>query len=120
MNLQKSSVTFEKLIPSQRREAIKGLLGIEQTGGEGIYLGLPESFGGSKVSILSYLKERMSQRVQGWQTRFLSPSGKEVLLKAVAMALPTYTMSCFLLPKTVCRKIASIMSDFWWKNKEDS
>ena len=114
MNLQKSSVTFEKLIPSQRREAIKGLLGIEQTGGEGIYLGLPESFGGSKVSILSYLKERMRQRVQGWQTRFLSPSGKEVLLKAVAMALPTYTMSCFLLPKTVCRKIASIMSDFWW------
>nr|VDC76297.1 unnamed protein product [Brassica rapa] len=36
------------------------------------------------------------------------------------MALPTYTMSCFLLPKTVCRKIAAIMSDFWWKNKEES
>lgn len=36
------------------------------------------------------------------------------------MALPTYTMSCFLLPKTVCRKIASIMSDFWWKTKGDS
>ena len=91
-----------------------------EEGGDGVYLGLPECFGGSKVSILSFLKERLSERVQGWQTRFLSPAGKEVMLKAVAMALPTYTMSCFLLPKTVCKQIVSIMSEFWWRNKKDS
>lgn len=93
---------------------------IEQEGGAGIYLGLPEAFGGSKVSILSYLKERMSERVQGWQTRFMCPAGKEVMLKAVALALPTYTLSCFLLPKTVCRKIVSIMSEFWWRNMKEN
>ena len=112
INYQKSSIYFGKNITQERRDQIKAALGIEQEGGEGIYLGLPESFGGSKVSILSYLKERMSERVQGWQTRFLSPAGKEVMLKAVAMALPTYTMSCFLLPKTICKKIVSIMSEF--------
>lgn len=62
----------------------------------------------------------MSERVQGWQTRFLSPAGKDVLLKSVALALPTYMMSCFLLPKTLCKKIVSIMSEFWWKNKKES
>lgn len=42
------------------------------------------------------------------------------MLKAVALALPTYTMSCFLLPKTVCKKIVSIMSEFRWRNKKES
>ena len=120
VNYQKSSIYFGKLLHAERKEEIKAKLGIEQTCRERIYLWLPESFDGSKVSILSYLQEKLRQRVQGWQTKFLLPSGKEVLLKAVAMALPTYTMSCFLLPKTVYRKIAAIMSDFWWKNKEES
>lgn len=62
----------------------------------------------------------MSERVQRWQTRFLLPARKEVMLKAVALALPAYTMSCFLLPKTECKKIVSIMSEFWWRNKKDS
>lgn len=112
INYQKSSIYFGKPLPEERRPDIKQLLGIEQEGGDGIYLGLPEAFGGSKVSILSYLKERLSEKVQGWQTRFLSPAGKEVLLKAVALALPTYTISCFLLPKMVCKKIVSVMSEF--------
>ncbi|KAL0848127.1 hypothetical protein Bca101_021374 [Brassica carinata] len=120
INYQKSSIYFGKNVSHERRVQIKEKLGIDQEGGEGVYLGLPEAFGGSKVSILSYLKERMSERVQGWQTRFLSPAGKEVMLKAVALALPTYTMSCFLLPKTVCKKIISIMSGFWWRNKKET
>lgn len=32
----------------------------------------------------------------------------------------TYTMSSFLLPKTVCRKNILIMADFWWRNKRDT
>lgn len=39
---------------------IKEKLGIHQPGGEGTYLGLSEAFGGSKVSILSFLKEKLS------------------------------------------------------------
>ncbi|KAG7586300.1 Reverse transcriptase zinc-binding domain [Arabidopsis thaliana x Arabidopsis arenosa] len=119
VNYQKSSIHFGKLIPEERRQEIKQQLRIENEGGEGVYLGLPESFNGSKVAILSYLKERLSQKVSGWQSNFLSPGGKEVMLKAVAMALPTYTMACFKLPKTVCQQLVSVMSDFWWKNKQE-
>lgn len=70
INYQKSSIYFGKNIPANRREEIKQKLGMEQKGGEGIYLGLPEFFGGSKVTILSYLKETLEQRVGGWQNRF--------------------------------------------------
>ncbi|XP_010474601.1 PREDICTED: uncharacterized protein LOC104754160 [Camelina sativa] len=120
VNYEKSSVYFGKLIPDEERGNIKHNLGINQEGGEGIYLGLPESFKGSKVNTLSYLKERMHQKVNGWQSLFLSPGGKEVLLKAVAMALPTHTMSCFKLPTAICKQLTSVMSDFWWQNKQDS
>ena len=120
INYQKSSIYFGKNIPSERRELIKLKLGMEQEGGEGIYLGLPEFFGGSKVRILSFFKQRLDEKVGGWQNQFLSPGGKEVLLKAVALALPTYTMSCFLIPKTICKQISSIMSDYWWRNNKTS
>lgn len=120
VNYQKSNITFGKNVPEERRIDIKRKLGIEQEGGKEVYLGLPESFKGSKVSILSYLRERLQQKVSSWQNNFLSPGGKEVMLKAVAMALPTYTMACFKLPSTVCQQIASVMAEFWWKNKKDS
>lgn len=67
-----------------------------------------------------FLKERIAHKVDGWQNKFLSAGGKEVLLKAVALALPTYTMACFLLPKTICRQVVSLLSNFWWKNNKDS
>lgn len=73
INYQKSSIYFGKNIPLERREEIKQKLGISQEGGEGVYLGLPESFGGSKVHILSYLKERLNTRVSNWHSNFLSP-----------------------------------------------
>ncbi|KAG7559476.1 Ribonuclease H-like superfamily [Arabidopsis thaliana x Arabidopsis arenosa] len=120
VNYQKSSITFGKNIPEARRTEIKNMMGINQKGGQGVYLGLPESFRGSKVSTLNYLRERLNTKISGWQTNFLSPGGKEVLLKAVAMALPTYTMACFKLPMTICQQIASIMADFWWKSKRES
>lgn len=120
INYQKSSIYFGKNIPEERRAGIKDKLGIDQTSGDGMYLGLPESFGGSKVSVMSFLKERIEHKIDGWQNKFLSAGGKEVLLKAVALALPTYTMNCFLLPKTICKKVVSLLSNFWWKNNKDS
>ncbi|XP_019087379.1 PREDICTED: uncharacterized protein LOC109127263 [Camelina sativa] len=120
INYQKSSIYFGKRILQDRKSEIKQLTGINEEGGYSFYLGLPEAFGGSKITILGYLKERLQQKFSGWQANFLSSGGKEILLKAVAMALPTYTMSCFMLPKAVCQQLASLMADFWWRNKRDS
>ncbi|XP_048620189.1 uncharacterized mitochondrial protein AtMg00310-like [Brassica napus] len=40
-----------------------------------------------------------------------------VLLKAVLSAMPSYTMTCFKLPKSLCKQIQSILTRFWWDLK---
>jgi hypothetical protein len=44
--------------------------------------------------------------------------GKEVLLKAIIQSIPTYTMSVLQLPRTVCKDRNSMMSNFWWGQKD--
>lgn len=40
--------------------------------------------------------------------------GEEVLIKAVAQAIPTYTMSLFKLPEGTIAKIHRLLQNFWW------
>ncbi len=46
--------------------------------------------------------------------KFFSQAGKGVLLKAVAQSIPSFVMSCFMLPKGWCLVLNKIMSKFWW------
>lgn len=47
-------------------------------------------------------------------------AGREVLIKSVAQAIPTYIMSCFRLPDGVCYEIDSMVCNFWWGQKEET
>ncbi|XP_019199918.1 PREDICTED: uncharacterized protein LOC109193531 [Ipomoea nil] len=41
-------------------------------------------------------------------------AGKEILLKSVAQSIPTFSMSVFLIPDTVCLSIQRTMNKYWW------
>jgi hypothetical protein len=76
------------------------------------YLGLPALIGRSKRAIFNGLKERIVRRLQGWKEKFLSKAGREILIKAVAQAIPTYTMNCFRLPKSWCDEVNSLIAQY--------
>ena len=44
----------------------------------------------------------------------LSQAGREVLVKSVIQAIPTYAMGCFKLPLGLCDDIEMIIRKFWW------
>ena len=78
------------------------------------YLGLPSIIGKSNIEVFVEIKERVGRKLSGWKEKILSIGGRKVLIKAVAQAIPMYTMSCFQLPKGLCDEIESMMRRFWW------
>ncbi len=78
------------------------------------YLGLPTMVGRSKTLAFRGVWEWVAKRIQGWGKRLLSKAGQEILLKAVAQSLPTYTMSCFKLTKSICDDLTALFAKFWW------
>ncbi|XP_071939040.1 uncharacterized mitochondrial protein AtMg00310-like [Coffea arabica] len=85
----------------------------------GKYLELPLVIIGSKKQVFAYIVDKARSKMQGWKHNLLSYAGKEVLLKSVIMALPTYTMSCCRLPKGLCAKICGHMAKFWRGQNEE-
>ena len=114
INFAKSAITFSAKTPPEVKRRVKTILSIEAEGGLGKYLGLPELFGRKKRDIFAAILDRIRQRAHNWSTNFLSGAGKQVLLKAVLAAIPCYAMSCFKLPKSLCKQIQSLLTRFWW------
>ena len=61
--------------------------------------------------------------MQGWMEKSLSAGGKEVLIKSVAQAIPTYSMACFKLPRSMSahqRFVEEILVGIKERRKKDS
>ena len=70
--------------------------------------------GRNKRASLNYIKERVWNKLQGWKEQLLSQVGREVLLKAMVQAIPTFAMSCFRLPISLFHEIEMSIRKFWW------
>ncbi|KAG7534112.1 Reverse transcriptase domain [Arabidopsis thaliana x Arabidopsis arenosa] len=119
INAQKSMITFGSRVFGSTQHRLKAVLGIPNQGGGGKYLGLPEQFGRKKKEMFKYIIERVKKRTSNWSAKFLSPAGKEIMIKSVALAMPVYAMSCFKLPQGIISEIETLLMNFWWEKSSN-
>ena len=119
INSEKSALTFSRKAPAELKAMIKRELHIQKEGGVGKYLGLPEQFGRRKRDLFASIIDRIQQKARGWSTKFLSSAGKLVMLQSVLSPIPSYSMKCFKLPVSLCKRIQSVMTRFWWDDNEN-
>ena len=81
---------------------------------QGKYLGLPMVVSRTKYQIFGFIIDNIKRRLESWKNKLLSSVGKEVMLKEVTMAMPTYVMSCFKLPRKLYKDLSSAMANYWW------
>ena len=93
-----TSLFFSKSTPIEMQNQIMNDLGVSALRQYEEYLRLPAMVGRNKKASFDHLKQRVWKKLQGWEGKLLSQAGREVLIKAVIQAIPTYTMSCFKLP----------------------
>ena len=115
----KTSLFFSNNSPSDVQQQIKNIFGAQVIRQHEKYLGLALLVGRSKRNSFNYIKEKLRKKLAGWKGKLLSKAGKEVVIKVVAQAIPTYTMSCFKILDSLCEEMTSMIQNFWWGQKRD-
>ena len=118
VNFDKSAMFFTRNTPMMLRGEISEVLDNMREAHSGKYLGLPMTIGRAKKQVFGYLLSNISSKLQGWKQKLLSQGGKEVLIKSVIMVMPTYIMSCFKIPKGLCKAISARIARYWWGGRE--
>ena len=118
INKDKSVILFSANVTNDVKGSFLHHIGITSEVYNEKCFGLPVFTGKSKAKAFAFLKQKIWSRIQGWKEKLLSKAGKEILIKAIAQAIPVYAMSCFYLTKSVCDELTTMVLRYWWAQQE--
>ncbi|KAL9413382.1 hypothetical protein AB3S75_041953 [Citrus x aurantiifolia] len=75
--------------------------------------------GRKKKVFFNEIKLKVQSKISSWKQKLFSSGGKEVLIKAVAQAVPAYAMSVFKIPMGLCNEIQQSIAGFWWSKRKE-
>lgn len=119
VNREKNSLYFGAKCSQQQLRKLATCTNIQGHAEFGKYLGTTTDFEASKKTVFEGVRKALEGRINGWAEPFLSPTGKKVLIKGVAMTLLNYVMSCFKLAVGLCKELESAIANFWWRGNKD-
>jgi len=98
VNRNKSGMFFSKMCPISLQENLARELRVPLLARTSKYLGIPSDWGQSKKEMFAWILSQVQSKLEGWKERLISKGGKEVLIKSVVQAIPSYAMSIFQNP----------------------
>jgi ribonuclease HI len=114
INLTKSEVFFSRNLTMAAQEDLSRIMGVRHVIGTGKYLGLPSMIGRKKKEVFAFIKDRIWKRINSWRGKALSRAGKEIMIKSVLQAIPSYVMSVYVIPDSITKDIERMLNSFWW------
>jgi hypothetical protein len=114
INYGKSSIRFSKNTNPSTVALILDILPYSPNPTKSIYLGLPILFGNSKKAVFLNIIDRVNYKMDSWRAKSLSQDGRLMLIKFVAITIPSYAMSTFLLPNSIYNQLNRTFKNFLW------
>lgn len=99
--------------------AIMDIMGLKDMDSFSIYLENSLVTARNRTKKFKILKDKVQQRLMGWNKHFNSKAGKAMLIKSVVKKLPTYTISTFKVPIEVCKEMDKAAKSFWWSSNSE-
>lgn len=76
-------------------------------------MGMPSMIGRNWKATFKFVKERI-RKINFMSGKFLSIAGCEVMIKSVIQSIPTYVMSAYLIPQSICDEIEIMLNSYKW------
>lgn len=119
-NFDKSSMFFSPNVSQSVTNTIKSIINLTVIFMHKRYLGLPSMVGRNKKSYFNKLKTKTENKLKGQKARLFLCGGKEIMIKGVAQAILTYTMSVFKISSGFCEEIHKSLTAHWWQTSTRS
>ena len=114
INKEKSAIFFSANNSGEEKAIFHERMDVHTEALTEKYLGLPTALGRSSEDQFDHIVTSIRKLVTGWAPKLMNSAAREVLIKSICQAIPTYSMSCFKLPKKTCKKFISVVAQYWW------
>jgi hypothetical protein len=112
VNLAKSFMFFGSKCDGFNRTNVLQILHVSNTTIEEKFLGLPTLERRMGNERFKTTKARLVKRCFNWAEKNMSVGAKEVLIKSVAQAIPTYVIGMFKFPATTSDEMTQLIGKF--------
>ena len=94
-------------------EAMAQMIGCKTGTFPTVFLGIPIGQNMNKIKSWDPLLDKFHKKLSNWKDRTLSIGGRHTLVNNVLGSLGNFWFSCFVVPKTIIKKMEAIRRKFF-------